>query len=280
MKGFSASYLCALIGWAVLSAPALAQPAPAPPAAPAAGPDTAALARATQNPVAALISVPFQNQFNFGVGPGDHLQYVLNIQPVIPMPIGSGWNWINRAIVPLMYQPSIGGGLGNEFGLGDIQYQGFLTPAAASPIIWGVGPVVQLPTATDRSLGQGKYALGVGGVVLYMGGPWVIGALVNNIWSVAGHSDRATVNQMLIQPFVNYNFEAGWYATSSPIITANWEASSGERWTVPLGAGFGRVFPIGRQPVNVQLASYYNVERPTGGAEWQIRFQFQLLFPR
>jgi len=253
--------------------------AQSPPPSPSA-PDAAALARATQNPVAALISVPFQNQFNFGVGPGDHLQYVLNIQPVIPMGIGPNWNWIHRTIVPLMYQPSVGGGLGNEFGLGDIQYQGFLTPAAAGPVIWGLGPVVQLPSATDRSLGQGKYALGAAAVLLHSGGPWVVGVLVNNVWSVGGQSDRPTVNQMLVQPFINYNFEGGWYATSSPIITANWQASSGEQWTVPIGAGVGRVFPIGRQPVNLQLSSYYNVEHPTGGPDWQLRLQFQLLFPR
>jgi hypothetical protein len=136
------------------------------------------------------------------------------------------------------------------------------------------------PSGTDKTLTQGKYSIGPTFVALAIEGSWVVGALVNNVWSFTGKSNRADVNQMTLQPFVNYNFPGGWYLTSSPIITANWEVSHGDRWTVPIGGGFGRVFRIGRQPVNMQLAAYYNVVTPTGGADWQLRAQVQFLFPK
>jgi hypothetical protein len=245
-----------------------------------AGDDTEDLARKVQNPVASLISVPFQNNFNFGVGPNDDLQYNLNIQPVLPFNVNSDWNLISRTILPLIYQPILAPGVGDVFGLGDIQEQLYLSPAKAKSFIWGAGPIMQFPSATDMALGAGKWAAGPGGVALYMTGPWVVGALANNIWSYAGDSDRVDVNQLTIQPFINYNLPEGWYLTSSPIITANWQADNGNRWTVPVGGGVGKIFRLGSQPMNAQLAGYYNVVTPDGGADFQIRFQFQFLFPK
>ncbi len=113
-----------------------------------------------------------------------------------------------------------------------------------------------------------------------MPGSWVIGALASNVWSVAGDDDRADVNSFLGQYFINYNYPSGWYLTSAPIITANWEADSGEKWTVPFGGGIGKVFRIGKQPMNINTQVFYNVQRPTNGARWQWRFQIQLLFPK
>jgi hypothetical protein len=156
--------------------------------------DTENLARQVQNPVASLISVPFQNNFNFGVGPNDDLQYTLNIQPVLPFKLNDDWNLISRSILPLIYQPVLAPGFGGVFGLGDIQEQLYLSPGKVSSFIWGAGPVLQFPSATDMSLGAGKWAAGPGGVALVMTGPWVIGALANNIWSYAGDSDRVDVN--------------------------------------------------------------------------------------
>jgi hypothetical protein len=258
---------CALLGVLLLPNPASAQ-------------DEGGLARQVQNPVASLISVPFQNNFNFGVGPDNDLQYILNVQPVLPVKLNDDWSLISRTILPLVYQPILAPGVGDVFGLGDIQEQLYLSPAKVSSFIWGAGPVLQFPSATDMSLGAGKWAAGPGGVALFMTGPWVFGALANNIWSYGGDNGRADVDLMTVQPFVNYNFSEGWYVTSSPIITANWEADGDNRWTVPIGGGVGKIFRIGTQPINAQLASYYNVERPDGAAEWQIRFQIQLLFPR
>jgi hypothetical protein len=234
------------------------------------------LAKKSQNPVSDLISVPFQNNFNFGVGPEDKLQYVLNIQPVVPQRISDRWNWIHRTIIPLIDQPEPV----DKFGAGDIQYQGFLSPAEPSELIWGVGPVLQVPSATDDLLGTDKWSAGPGAVVLRMDGPWVYGALVNNIWSFAGNDARADVNQMLIQPFVNYNLGRGLAIGSGPVITANWEASGGQKWTVPLGAQVSQIIPIGKIPVNFLIGAYYNIEKPDIGPDWSLRFQIALLFPK
>jgi len=234
------------------------------------------LAKKLQNPVSDLISVPFQNNFNFGVGPEDKTQYVLNIQPVLPQRISEQWNWIHRAIIPLIDQPAPV----DAFGLGDIQYQGFLSPAKPGKLIWGVGPVLQVPSATDDQLGTEKWSAGAGAVALRMDGPWVYGALVNNIWSFAGDDDRANVNQMLIQPFINYNLGRGLAIGSAPIITANWEAPSGQKWTVPLGAQVSQIIPIDKVPVNFLLGAYYNIEKPDSGPDWTLRFQIALLFPK
>ena len=138
--------------------------------------------------------------------------------------------------------------------------------------------VQDIPTATASQLGSGKFSLGPSAVALMIEGPWVFGALINNQWSVAGWSDR-DVNQMLLQPFVNYNFGEGWYLTSAPIITADWKADSGDRWTVPVGAGVGKLFKAGKLPINTQIQAFSNVEHPKFGPDWQLRFQVQFLLP-
>jgi hypothetical protein len=238
------------------------------------------LAKKTQNPVSDLISLPFQNNFNFGVGPGNGLQWVLNIQPVAPVPISEKWNLINRPIIPLICQPELSTGAGSEFGLGDIQYQGYLSPAQPGKWIWGAGATLSFPSATSSVLGAGKWSAGPGVVVLAMPGNFVLGALVNNIWSYAGWGGR-DVNQMLLQPIINYNLPKGWYLSSIPIITADWEAEGDNRWTLPVGGGFGKILKVGKLPINTQLQAFYNVEKPAAtGAEWQLRFQFQFLFPK
>jgi hypothetical protein len=246
------------------------------------------LAKAAQNPVAAMISLPFQNNTFFGVGPGDDTANVLNIQPVIPFTVGD-WNIINRTIVPLVYLPDVTAGLpelpegvsgGETFGLGDINHSIYFSPVDSGPVIWGVGPSMTFPTATDKKIGTQKWSAGPAAVALAQPGPWVIGSLVRQLWSFAGDSDRQDVSQLLIQPFVNYNMADGWYLVSAPIVTANWEADSDDTWTVPVGGGFGKIFRIGNQPINAQLQGFYNVEHPQFGPEWIMRFQLQFLFPK
>ena len=127
----------------------------------------------------------------------------------------------------------------------------FFSPAKPHKVIWGAGPVFVLPTATSKVLGQGKLSMGPSFVALVQPGHWTIGALVNNAWSVAGSGGRTAVNQMTLQYFINYNLKKGWYLTSSPIITANWKASSGNVWVVPFGGGVGRIMKLGFQPVNL-----------------------------
>jgi hypothetical protein len=238
------------------------------------------LAKTSQNPVGDLISVPFQNNTNFGIGPFERTQNILNIQPVVPISISRKWNLISRTIIPLINQPHFESNDGTTFGVGDINPTLFLTPKKPGKIIWGVGPTVFLPTATDQRLGTGKWSAGPSFVVLAMPGKFVLGVLASNFWSFAGSSGRPEVNSFFSQVFVNYNLPKGWFLSSAPIITANWEAASGEQWTVPVGGGIGRVTKFGKQPVSITAQAYYNAVRPTGSAEWQLRLQFALLFPK
>lgn len=239
------------------------------------------LRKAAQNPMADLISLPIQNNTNFGYGPLDKTQNVTNIQPVVPFHLSDDWLLISRTIVPLIRQPEFRSGQGSEFGLGDINQSLFFGPSEPGSLIWGAGAIFLLPTATDNRLGSEKWGVGPAAVGLTMQGPWVFGLLAQNIWSFAGDSDRTDVNQTTIQYFVNYNLPEGWYVTSSPVITANWKATSGNEWTVPFGGGLGRLFKIGKLPVNMQAQAFVNVEKPDNlGPDWTLRFQIQVLLPK
>ena len=235
------------------------------------------LAKAAQNPVASMISLPIQNNTTFNIGPDDRSQNVLNIQPVIPFSLSEDWNLITRTIIPVISQPAPGDS--RTDGFGDTQFSAFLSPAKPGSLIWGVGPVAQLPTATSDYLGNDTWGLGLSGVVLSMPGNWVIGALVNNVWGVGSHGNNDQ-NMMTFQYFINYNFDGGWYVSSAPIITADWNKDSDERWVVPVGLGAGKVFKVGNQPMNAQVHAYYNVEKPDGWGDWQLRLQIQWLFPK
>ena len=245
--------------------------------------DAASLAQAAQNPIANMISLPFQYNMNFDTGPLGGTQHLLNIQPVYPVTLNADWNLITRTIVPVLSQPAYTTAQDREFGLGDIQFSAFFSPS--KPVdgwVWGVGAIGQFDTATNDRLGQGAWGLGPTAVALHLGKTWVYGALINNVWSVARDDGRPAVNQMLLQPFINYNFPdaPGRFLSFSPIITANWKAESGQQWTVPLGLGIGQILKIGQQPINVLAGYYYNVERPDGGSRYQVRLQLQLLFPK
>ncbi|KRR08828.1 hypothetical protein CQ12_26805 [Bradyrhizobium jicamae] len=252
--------------------------APTRTASPAHTADHEDLAKQSQNPIADLVSLPFQSNTNFNAGPFNRAQEVLNIQPVVPLRINADWNMISRTIIPVISQPSPIFD-SNTNGIGDITQSLFFSPAHPGALIWGAGPVFTIPSATDPILGTGRVLLGPTAVFLTTPGHWVIGVLLNNQWSVGGNPLRPPVNTFLAQPFVNYNLAGGWYLTSSPIITADWLAPSGQRWTVPIGGGFGRIFKIGDQPVSASIAGYYNVARPTGTPDWQLRTFFSLLFP-
>jgi hypothetical protein len=274
---------------AVSFAPEEAQGGPKPAAATN---ETADLAKATQNPVASLISVPFQNNSNFGIGPYNRTQDVLNIQPVIPVRLSEKWMLISRTIQPIVWQPAPAANAGGQYGFGDMNPSFFLSPANAGKLIWGIGPAIVLPTATSKALGQGKLSFGPSVVALVQPGPWTIGAIINNVFSVAGSSHRPSVNQMLLQPFINYNLKKGWYLTSAPIITANWnvqaagdaangnDTTSGSVWTVPVGGGAGRILRLGYQPVNIGVSFYGNAVHPPGASSWGMRIQIALLYPK
>jgi hypothetical protein len=245
--------------------------------APAEAEVTEGLAEQAQNPIANLISVPFQNNTTLGMGPDeDQTLNVLNIQPVVPFRLNEDLTLVTRTILPVVSQPAAVGG--NNNGIGDLNPTFFLVPKLPGRWTVGFGPTLVLPTASRDELGSGQWGMGPAAVAVYTRGAWVAGGLVNQIWSVAGDSDRRSVNQFLLQPFVNFNLPNGWYLVSSPIITANWQASS-DRWLVPIGGGVGRVFRVGSQPVNASLQAYANVAKPDLFGDVTIRAQIQLLFP-
>jgi len=240
------------------------------------------LAKLAQNPVGNLISVPFQNNTNLNFGPEKGTQNVLNIQPVIPVSINDEWNIITRTIVPVISIPALSPEISSANGVGDVVFTAFLSPAKPGEWIWGAGPVVQIPTNSSAELGNKNWGLGPAFVVLHLdhGSPWVYGALVNNIWSLTSDKQGGSYSNLTLQPFVNYNFEGGFYLTTAPILTADWKAENSQQWTVPVGGGVGKIFHLGKLPVNTQISAYYNVVRPDFGANWQIRAQVQLMFPK
>lgn len=254
---------------------------PHPSAAEPGASDETELAKKTQNPVADLISIPFQNNMNFGLDPNHRMQNVLNIQPVIPLNLTDEWNLITRTILPVIKQPDLRTTSDDTWGIGDMNISLFFSPAKNEGFVWGLGPILQFPTGTDEVLSSRKWAAGPAGVGLMIKGPWVVGILANNTWSYAGNNDRKDQSLFLSQYFVNYNLPHGWYLTSSPIITANWKAEGkGNKWTVPVGGGFGKVFRVGGVPFNGNVAAFSNVVRPDGAADWTLRLQLALILPK
>jgi len=261
---------------------------PATSAAAAPAVDTAAVEKArkaAQNPIASMISVPFQENWNFGIGSADRTQNVFVIQPVIPVSLGAHWNVITRWVAPIIYQPlSIPQESGpplqtGAYGFGDMQPQFYFSPKKSGKITWGAGPIFLVPTASQALLSQGKFGIGPTFVALTQPHFGTIGVLVNNIWSVAGHENKPDVNQFYLQPFLNYNLKHAWYVSlQTSGITANWERTTG-RWVVPIGGGPGRVWRFGHQAVNVQSFFFGNVVHPRGASPWTFRMSFTLLFP-
>ena len=239
---------------------------------------TAEMARAAQNPLANLMSFPFQDNTSYEIGSFDRTQNVLNFQPVLPFKDG---RLITRTIIPFVWQPDVSMASGTSTGLGDIQFTAFYSPPSRK-VTWGFGPILSFPTGGE-SRGTDKWSIGPSIVALVMPGQWVVGALVNNVWSFAGDEDAPDVNAFLLQPFINYNFgETGWYLSFSPIITSNWEAPSGQGWIVPLGGTVGKLWRVGKKglPVNTQVGAFYNVVRPDAGPNWSTRVQVQILLPK
>ena len=236
------------------------------------------LAKKVQNPVSDLISLPFENNLNFGYGPNEETQYILNIKPVIPLKLTRDWNLITRAILPVIDTPWPE----SKFGLGDLDVSLFFSPSKPSKFLWGVGPVLSFPSATDEILGSEKWSAGPTAAGVYMNGPWVNGLLINNLFSYAGDSNRANVNQMLIESFINYDLPKGWSVGSSLEITADWkEKDSGNRWTIPVGGGVSKVLAIGKQSMNLSIAAFKNVKKPDIiGPDWTLEITVQLLFPK
>lgn len=231
---------------------------------------------AAQNPVASVISVPFQNNTFYAVGPYERTANVLVIQPVLPFRLNDSVNLITRWVTPIINLPQTAPQISSHAGLGNLQPEFYFSPSHAGKVIWGAGPKLYLPTATDKALGVNKWGGGpaLAGVTFH--GPWVGGALANNVWAGSGNE---SVNQLTLNPFVDFNMKKGWYLVSAPVITADWHVDH-DRWTVPLGLGIGRVFRLGSQHVNARVQFLNNVVRPSFAPSWQFQSQLQLMFPQ
>ena len=236
------------------------------------------LAKQTQNPIASLISVPLQGNWDFGLGDRDAAGALLNVQPVVPFGINPSTNIVLRVIMPLTSQPGSGGDGARINGMGDILTTAFFSPSKAGRIIWGVGPAVLLPTATSNTLGTEKFAVGPSVVALVQPGKFTVGFLFNHLWSTSGANDRPDINQTFIQPFLNYNLGGGLALGVNTEASANWEAD--EPWTAPLHFSVSKVTLLGKRPVNLAMQVAPFVASPSGGASWRFRLVATFLFPR
>ncbi len=271
------------------------------------------LVKKLQNPVADLISIPLQSNFDVGggvdlpdFGRSGFLQrtlprgparlasrvlnfalrdepdrdqafrYTLNIQPVIPISLNDDWNVISRTILPVVYQRDVLGET-DQGGLGDTVQSLFLSPKSADPFIWGVGPVFLFPTATDDSLGTERWGMGPTGVILKQDGPWTYGVLANHIWSFARDDDRNEINATFLQPFLSYTFRTATTFSFASESTYDWVD---DQWTVPLIAGVSQLMKIGKLPVSLGVNGKYWVEGPESAPDWGIRFTMTFLFPK
>ena len=240
--------------------------------------EAAELAKKLQNPIASLISVPIQSNWDFGIGPENAMRYTANVQPVIPFSISEDWNLVIRTIVPVIYAEAPVKGVGDEAGLGDVLQSFFFSPKAptSSGWIWGAGPVFLWPTATDRDLGAGQWGAGPTAVLLKQQKGWTYGALANHVWSYEGWGDQ-DVSATFLQPFVSY--------TTKTVTTFGLNSESGynwqnHQWTVPMNLSVSQLVKFGKQPVQFQVGYRYYAEKPYGGPDWGLRFAVTFLFPK
>ena len=241
-------------------------------------PSASELAKQTQNPIASLISFPLEANWDMGVGDRKATSTLLNIQPVVPFAISESTNVILRVIMPLTSKSSSDADGSRSNGLGDVLFSAFLSPTKSGRIIWGVGPILLLPTATNGALGSEKFGIGPTAVVLVQPGQWTIGLLTNQMWSTSGASDREDVNSSYLQPFIVYNLEGGLSVGVAAEATGNWEADD-DRWSSPVLFDVSKVTMLGKRPMKLKFAAGPTLG-PASGPDWRFRFQANFLFPR
>ena len=239
------------------------------------------LAQELTNPLADLISIPIQMNYDQDIGlRDDGWKLQTNIQPVIPFNLNEDWNLISRTILPVISQDDIFPGAGSQFGLGDINLSLFFSPSkpTSGGMIWGIGPVLLLPTATDSLLGVKKWGAGPTIVALTMRGPWTMGLLANHVWSYAGDSDRPDISNTFAQPFVAYTWPSAWTVSVQSESTYNWKI---EKWSVPINGAVSKLVRWGKLPVSLQAGVGYWAESPETGPEgFRFRLQANFVLPK
>lgn len=272
---------CGLAAVLLLSPSAFGQDGDASPPSAAGEGGASELAQKLSNPVANLISIPIQSNFDFDLGPlDDGFKLQTNVQPVIPFDLSEHWNLITRTIVPVIYQEDLFPGSGSQFGLGDVNLTLFASPKepTSGGITWGAGPVVLLPTATDSLLGGEKWGAGPSFVVLRVQGPWTCGMLANHIWSFAGDDERPDLNNTFVQPFVSYTTPGAWSFSLQSETSYNWTA---EQWSIPINAAVSKLVKFGKLPVSLQAGVGYWAEAPKNGPEGlRFRLQATIVLPK
>jgi hypothetical protein len=247
------------------------------------------------NPLSTMISLPFELNTFYNIGPEETRGSNLNVKPIYPIKLNE-WNLINRFIIPVSHSEgqgeefeeyiNLGGGnaqgfgISSEWGIGDIVYQGFFSPAKTGKVAWGAGASFSIPTNTDDRFGTDKWSAGPSLVMFAPLEKWVLGAIVENVWSFAGADDESSVNTFTFQPTINYKLNKGWYLTSAPLITANWKAEKSNRWSVPLGGGVGKLFRFNKQAIAIDFGAYYFVERPEFYPNMYTQVLVNFLFPK
>jgi len=241
-------------------------------------PDLTALAKASQNPLVNMTVTPIQSRFGWNTGPDDRFHADVNLLPAFPTPVTDGLLLVPRFTMPFVYQSFTL--VGVRSGIGDAMVQLWAAPRDPGVISFGLGPALVAPTASSKGTGQGKWSGGPTAALVATPGPWVAGILATQLWSFAGQSDRPPVSSLTLEPFVNYNMPGGWSIISRPIVTADFEAPSGEQWTLPVGAGMSKTFAFWLFPMSFAVAGYGNVIRPSTASTWELRLTYALLFPK
>ena len=236
------------------------------------------LAKKLSNPVASLVSVPFQFNWDTGIGPKNADRLILDIEPVIPFSLNQDWNLISRTILPVIHLGSTAEGISSASGLGDVVQSFFFSPnEEVGGWILGGGPVILVPTATDDAFKSKQWGLGPTVVGLRQHDGWTYGALVNHVWGLNNPDDRAQVNATYLQPFLTFTTpKAVTYAVNTES-SYDWKS---EQWTVPINASVSKLTSIGDQKVSFQFGGRYYADAPEGGPDWGLRFTTTFLFPK
>jgi hypothetical protein len=256
-------------------------------ALPAAGPALASeadreIAKVGQLPAPYAARIRLTDEVNFGLGLRDRTGVLTTLDGAIPFTIP----WTPALLhlqLPLVWQPVDFAVRGGQYGMGDFEARLYVVPGAQERVTWGIGPAIRLPTATDSTIGQHKWSAGLGGAIGVAAGPWVLSLEAQQLWSLLGPRSRPEVDELQLRPQVVFHLPGNWFLVTAPVIVANWDRKSADRWTVPIGGGFGRIFSISTQRLTLGLEVYAPVVHPTatGGsyADWTIRAQVGLPIP-